>query len=240
MKGIHRTPKDPRMWDEFLLDQESFEREKQRVTREGIEFLPNYEFDECGNVHIEDYSDLKNYTAVREIEKWMNYAAGIAVDSVCQKSQRGAIVVRGNYVLGGAYSGPISGEACRPCLRKDIYDNTGFEQCNGVHAEGTAVKNAEKTGNLDGSRLYYVKTRGGVIIPSGDYACTECSKLILGSGIEEVVLWHKDTHLKDEQLVPEPNADDGFLTIGIQTAHFVVYSAGKLHELALEYVKRKK
>lgn len=246
MMGIHRTPGDPRRWDMFFLDDDKFDTEKQRVTMgsDEIIFLPNYEYDEEDKLHIEDYSEMKNYYRVREIEKWMNLAVISALNSKCQKVQRGAIVVRGDTVLGQGYNG--LDKKCKECVRKDQHDNKDFGNCKGKHAEGTTVKDAQRIyGDLEGSRLYYVKTRNGKIIPSGDYACTECSGIILGSEIKEVVLWHEDAHLKDEQTVYEPNAFDDvtgdpnsvFLKVGIQTAHFVIYSARKLHELARQYVK---
>jgi len=225
MMVIHQTPNDPRKWDAFFLDEDEFETEKQRVTKgsNGILFLPNYEYDEDDNIHIEDYSDMDNYHRAQKIEKWMDYAASVASKSICQKSQRGAVVVRDNNKLGEACSGPTSGKVCQPCRRMQIHNNTQFDQCNGVHAEGTAAENARGNhGDLEDSTLYYVKTRDGKIIPSGDYACTECSGIILDSGIKEVVLWHGDTHLKNGQ---------------ITTAHFVIYSASKLHELARQYAK---
>ena len=215
MKGIHRTPCDPIMWDTFFLDEDEFEVEKQRATGNSDEiiFLPNYEYDEDGKLHIEDYSEMNNYQIVQEIEKWMDYAAKVALKSVCQKSQRGAVVVRKGKILGEACNG--ASKKCNPCLRLYIHNNTRFDQCNGVHAEGTAVRNAAGEGVLKDSRLYYVKTRDGKIIPSGDYACIECSGIILDSGIDEVVLWHADSSPK---------------------AHFIIYSARKLNELALQYV----
>lgn len=248
MEGIHRTSRDPRKWNMFFLDEDEFEAEKQMINKgsDEIIFLPNYEYDEDDELRIEDYSEIENYYRVQEIEKWMNYVASIASKSVCQKSQRGAVVVRENTIISQAFNGPVSGEQCQPCLRTNIHDNTQFEICNGIHAEGTAVKEAEKVaGNLDGARLYYIKTRNGRIIPSGDYAYVECSSIILDSGINEVVLWHADSKLKDERVIYEPNAFDDetgdpesvYQKIGIQTAHFVIYSARKLHEFALQYVK---
>lgn len=254
MKGIHQTPRNPAEWDMLFLEEDEFEAEKQRVTRGGNEiiFLPNYEYDEEGKIHIEDYSEIENYRKVQEIEKWMNCAAGIGVKSLCQKSQRGAIVVRNGEVLGEAFNG--SSERCSPCLRLNIHDNSYFGICKAAHlpakghAEGAAVENAMKNpkigGNLRGSRLYYVKTRGGVIIPSGDYACIDCSESILHSGIDEVVLWHKDAHPRNEQTVPNPHYDNesGSSHITMEThysAHFVIYPARKLYELALRYVQER-
>jgi len=247
MKEIHRTLDDPRMWDEFFLNEDKFEAEKQRVTggSNEIRFLPNYKFDEEGRLHIEDHSGIKDYDIVKEIEGWMNRAAKVGINSVCQKSQRGAMVVRDNKVLSEAYNGPASLMVCNPCLRQDIHDNKNFEICPGLHAEGTAIERAlitTKGDSLHGARLYYVKTRNGKIIPSGDYACTKCSEKILKFGISEIVLWHKDALLKDEQIFQDPNAfddenpDNPFPTIGLQTAHFVIYSAGILNRLAKQYV----
>lgn len=231
MRRIHRIPSNSIMWDYFFIDDaHEYELERQSVTQgsDEITFLPNYEEDEDEHVHIENYGELKDYYIVRNIERWMDEAAAVALKSPCQKSQRGAVVVKDDRLLGKAYNGPPSGQTCNPCLRANIRDNTRFELCHGVHAEERAVRNAlAATGaeGVKGARLYYVKTKDGEIRPSGGIACKQCSGIILDSGIAEVVMWQADAHqgMKSAEI--------------IQTAHFVVYSARKFDELALEYVR---
>jgi len=245
---IHRKPKRTENYAMYLLDPADFMAEKEIATggSDDTIFMPNYEYNLMGLSRMEGPINLDILDEVRNIEKWMNVAANHALGCVCKKAQRGAAVVKGDEFLCAAYNGPPFDEPCCPCLRTDIKDNTRFELCYGVHAEERAVRMAlSYAGNIEGSRLYYVKTRDGEVIPSNDVACTHCSRIILDSGVSEVVMWVKDSRLKtklgtglsrDSEEAYKAKIASGD---GIMTAHFIIYTASKFNELALQYVKNK-
>ena len=135
-------------------------------------------------------------TGKDEIEKIKNYmrlAAGEAKKSTCKKSQRGAIIVKDNEIIGRGYNKVTLDSLCNPCIREDIKDNNKVELCYAIHAEQMAIidaiNNKAKTGRfLNGSRMYNIKLKNGEMIPSGEPSCTVCSRMIYVAGIE-VVLW---------------------------------------------------
>jgi len=129
----------------------------------------------------------------REAEKYINLAAKVAKKSVCKKSQIGVVIVKDGVTIGEGCNNPPHGRICDICLRENIQDNSRIELCYAVHAEQNAIINALKEGySLEGSRLYHVKIKNGEKRVSGEPSCTMCSKLILETGISEVVLLYKD------------------------------------------------
>jgi dCMP deaminase len=130
---------------------------------------------------------------IEEAQKCIQFAANIAKKSKCRKSRRGAVVVKDGKIIGSGYNNAPLDEVCKSCLREGIHDNSRVELCYGVHAEQNAIVDALKRGHsLEDSRLYHIKVKNNEIKSSDDISCTVCSKLILNSGISEVVLLHTD------------------------------------------------
>ncbi|MEK6923416.1 MAG: deaminase [Nanoarchaeota archaeon] len=131
------------------------------------------------------------------------------INSTCEKSKRGVVIVKDNKIIGKGTNNPPGNFECN---LKDCYDI-----CRNytVHAEQNAILDAlENNHNLEDSNLYHVKFKDGIPQYSGAPSCVECSKLILQAGIEEIVLEHKDKE-------------------------FALYSAEEFHLLSLESLKRK-
>ncbi len=132
-------------------------------------------------------------TEKRIIEGYLLEAAREASKSVCTKSQRGAVIVRDGEIIGRGYNKPTIDYLCNPCIREEIRDNSRVELCSAIHAEQMAILDALKRGeSLEGSTLYHVKVKNREMKPSGPPSCTVCSRLILESGVSEVVLWHRE------------------------------------------------
>ena len=129
------------------------------------------------------------------------------INSVCAKSKRGVVIVKDDKIIGkGANNPPGTFE----CNLKDCY---AICRNYTVHAEQNAILDAlKKNNNLEGSRLYHVKFKDSIPQYSGAPSCTECSKLILQSGIEEIVLEHNSNE-------------------------FALYTAEEFHLLSLEYFR---
>lgn len=104
----------------------------------------------------------------------------VAMRSTCIRRQIGAIIVRNNQILSTGYNGaPSQVEDCLTlgCNRLHCESGTHHELCRAVHAEQNAIIQAAKYGtSIDGAILY-----------SNTAPCIICAKMIINSGIKEVV-----------------------------------------------------
>ncbi len=148
-----------------------------------------------------------------EAREYIRLAADKAKASGCSKSPRGAVIVKDGAVIGSGTNSPPLDEKCLCCLRESIHNNSRAELCRSVHAEQNAMLDALKKGfSLDGSTLYHAKFKGGEVRPSDDISCTVCSRLIMQSGISQVVL--------------------------LQTAGIFAYSAREFNDLSFSYFNK--
>jgi len=132
---------------------------------------------------------LTDKKEIQETKKYMELAAKEAKKSTCKKSQRGAIIARGEVILSRGHNKVTLQDLCEPCIREDIKDNSCVELCSAIHAEQMALLGI-KNGLLKGARMYHIKVKNGEMKPSGKPSCTVCSRIIHEVGIE-FVLWHE-------------------------------------------------
>ncbi len=116
-------------------------------------------------------------------ERFMTLTEQIATWSSCLRRQVGAIIVRDKRIMATGYNGAPAGiKTCVEkgvCLRneKQIPSGTHAEICYSVHAEQNAIIQAAKEGvSLKGCTLYCTHQ-----------PCTVCAKMIINSGIKEVI-----------------------------------------------------
>ena len=129
---------------------------------------------------------------INKIWKYFVDAAIEATNSLCAKSQRGAVIVADSKIIGRGYSKPLLEHLCDPCIREAIKDNSRAEMCSAIHAEQLAILDAlEKGYKLPGSRMYHIKVKLGKMIPSGKPSCTLCSRFIHYYKIE-FAIWHQE------------------------------------------------
>lgn len=131
---------------------------------------------------VEDPEELE------KVRRYMGLAAKVALNSSCKKSQRGAVIIKDGVKVGEGYNKPTIPTRC--CLRVHIHDNSKTELCSAVHAEQLAIITTPSH-LMHGATMYHAKVKGGVEVPAGPPSCTQCSKLVLESGIAEFVLWQK-------------------------------------------------
>jgi len=120
---------------------------------------------------------------------WDEYFMGVATLSAKRSkddsSQVGACIVnRGNRIIGIGYNGLPYGcdDDEFPWEREGDFLNTKYAYV--VHAEANAILNSST--DLEGSRIYVTL-----------FPCNECSKLIIQSGIKEVI-YLEDKYHDDE------------------------------------------
>ena len=112
----------------------------------------------------------------------MELAELVSSRSNCSRRHVGAVVVRNRHILSTGYNGTPHGvKNCFDggCLRCAHTTKSGdhLEECLCVHAEQNAICQAALLGHsIDGATIYVT------ISP-----CLTCAKLIINSGIREVV-----------------------------------------------------
>ena len=102
---------------------------------------------------------------------FMQIALTVASASYCTRKKVGALIVKNNNIIAIGYNGTISGFE-NICELKDGSTNPEV-----LHAESNAITKCAKSSNSsDGATLYVTLS-----------PCFECAKIIIQSGIKEVV-----------------------------------------------------
>lgn len=112
----------------------------------------------------------------------MVIASEVAKRSTCLRRQIGAVIVKDKRILATGYNGAPSGlRHCMEvgCLREELHIPSGQQQelCRATHAEQNAVAQAARYGtSIEGATIY-----------STCQPCVMCAKILLNSGIVEIV-----------------------------------------------------
>lgn len=131
--------------------------------------------------------------------KYIEEAKLTAQSSTCQSAECGAVIVKGNEIIGrGFNSPPGNNEAKRRCgIDKSEYDQGVTDKTCCVHAEQRAIMDAlaHHPDQLKGAKLYFVRfyPDGRQRLLGGDIQlyCTICAKMMFDVGIVEFVLCHQ-------------------------------------------------
>jgi dCMP deaminase len=115
-------------------------------------------------------------------EYFMGMAELAARRSTCVRRRVGAVIVKDKHVLSTGYNGSPKGtKHCEElgCIRAqlNIPSGTRHELCRGVHAEQNAVAQAAYFGVSVKDATIYTTT----------FPCSMCTKILINSGIIEVV-----------------------------------------------------
>jgi len=115
-------------------------------------------------------------------EYFMSMAELVAQRSTCVRRRVGAVVVKDKHILSTGYNGSPKGTRhCEEmgCIRAqlNIPSGTRHELCRGVHAEQNAVAQAAYFGVSVKDATIYTTT----------FPCSMCTKILINSGICEVV-----------------------------------------------------
>ncbi len=115
-------------------------------------------------------------------EYFMEMAKLSASRSTCLRRKVGAVIVKDNHVISTGYNGAPRGVShCeeKGCLRvlMNVPSGTRHELCRGVHAEQNAVAQAAYFGISVKDATIYTTT----------FPCSLCAKILINSGITNVV-----------------------------------------------------
>lgn len=144
---------------------------------------------------------------VSKINYYLDIAQTVSERSTCLRKRYGAIIVKNDVIISTGYNGSPRGRAnCSDigdCTRERLNIPRGerYELCRSVHSEANAIISASRE-NMLGSTIYMCCTdpSDGDII-AGTNSCTMCKKLILNSGISQIVI--RDT--KDSYRIIDTN-----------------------------------
>jgi deoxycytidylate deaminase len=122
-------------------------------------------------------------------EDYCMCAAIVAMESTCQKSCHGAILVKDSKVIGEGWNIPLPDDVCNPCRRLALHNHENLGECNAIHAERIAIDDALTNGyDVRGSVMYHARFKGGKIRRDNVPSCTSCSTLVKQHGLEGFVL----------------------------------------------------
>ncbi len=132
---------------------------------------------------------------------YLNIAKEVAQRSTCFRVKIGAVIVRGDQIVSTGYVGaPRKTKDCFErgnCLRDTLNIPHGqrYELCRSIHAEQNALINAARAGvSIFGGNMYiYGEDKEGKMIDV--LPCFICKKMIINSGIENVICSKKDESL---------------------------------------------
>ena len=115
-------------------------------------------------------------------EYFMQMAKLAATRSTCLRRKVGAVIVKDNHVISTGYNGAPRGVShCedKGCMRTllNVPSGTRHELCRGVHAEQNAVAQA----------AYFGISVKGATIYTTTFPCSLCAKILINSGITDVV-----------------------------------------------------
>jgi dCMP deaminase len=133
---------------------------------------------------------------------WDQYFMSIAklasTRSTCLRRKVGAVIVKDKHILSTGYNGAPRGLAhCLEigCLREklNIKSGTRHELCRAIHAEQNAVIQAAVSGvSIEGATMYCTT-----------FPCVLCSKIIINSGIERIVVMEGYPDELSEEMLSE-------------------------------------
>lgn len=131
-------------------------------------------------------------------EYFMSIAQQVSGRSTCLRRHTGAVLVKDKRILATGYNGVPSGlKHCEDvgCLReqREIPSGSHHELCRGIHAEQNAVIQAARHGiAIDGATVYCTHQ-----------PCVLCAKILLNSGVVDIVFHDAYPDELSEQLLGE-------------------------------------
>lgn len=132
----------------------------------------------------------------KEAIRWMDEAARVARNALCQNAKCGTVIVSDGKIIGEGYNAPpLDKEENRTCNKEFGSGKPKFDRTCCMHAEWRAIMDAlrKNPNRLIGSKLYFSRVgANGEIKRAGRPYCTVCSRMALDAGIDKFVLWHEE------------------------------------------------
>jgi dCMP deaminase len=190
---------DPRTLEEFVaLEKREAEGDDTSQNLVKVELMADYALTNDGPLdQLYPQIDQLLLKLLKEVQRpswdeyFMNIAKVVASRSNCMKRKVAAIIVRDKRVISTGYNGTPRGT--RNC------NEGGCPRCNSMAASGTALdeclcSHGEENAIVQGS--YHGVSLKDAIIYTTFAPCLQCSKMIINSGIREVI-YNMDYPLND-------------------------------------------
>jgi len=122
---------------------------------------------------------------------FLGIALAVAARSTCLRRKFGAVIVKGNTIVGTGYNGTAKGVVnCieAGCIKNELNlpQDRAYDLCPAVHAEENAIINSNRADRI-GAKLYIAGFDA-----DGNYTravpCQRCRRKIINSEIEEVII----------------------------------------------------
>ena len=185
-----RRESDPRTLDEFIaLENREAEGDDTSQNLVKVELMADYTLTNDGELEkLYPQIDQLLLKLLKEIQRpswdeyFMNIAKVVASRSNCMKRKVAAIIVRDKRVVSTGYNGTPRGT--RNC------NEGGCPRCNSLAASGTALdeclcSHGEENAIVQAS--YHGVSLKDAIIYTTFAPCLQCAKMIINSGIREVI-----------------------------------------------------
>jgi len=126
---------------------------------------------------------------------FLDIALSVAARSTCLRRKFGAVIVKGNNIVGTGYNGNAKDVInCYEvgCIKdmKELPANRAYDLCPAVHAEENAIINSNRN-DRSGATLYLAGLN-----PDGNFTrahpCQRCKRKIINSEISEVILLNEE------------------------------------------------
>ena len=131
---------------------------------------------------------------IDKINYYLNIAEAVAERSTCLRKKYGTVIVNNDEIISTGYSGaPRGRKNCIDlgyCTKKQYLPDTrhgGYDMCRSVHSEQNAIISAARK-DMIGSTLYLCGYREKGVYEEGASPCLMCRKMIINSGIKEVIV----------------------------------------------------
>lgn len=125
---------------------------------------------------------------------YLDIAETVLERGTCLRRNYGAIIVKNDEIISSGYTGsPRGRKNCSDigfCMRDklNVPRGTHYELCRSVHSEANAIISASRR-DMIGGTLYLVgrDSKTDELVEDAN-PCAMCKRMILNSGIEEVVI----------------------------------------------------
>ena len=131
---------------------------------------------------------------IDKINYYLDIAEAVAERSTCLRKKYGTVIVNNDEIISTGYSGaPRGRKNCMDlgyCTKKQYLPDTrhgGYDMCRSVHSEQNAIISAARK-DMIGSTLYLCGYREKDVYEEGASPCLMCRKMIINSGIKEVIV----------------------------------------------------
>ena len=133
---------------------------------------------------------------IDKINYYLDIAETVASRSTCLRKKYGTVIVNKDQIISSGYNGaPRGRKNCCDigmCTKKKLLPQErhgGYDACRSVHSEQNAIISAARSEMIDGT-LYLVgyRTEEPNLYEEGAAPCLMCRKLIINSGIRNVIV----------------------------------------------------